>query len=152
MVMKPIVYLFLMFFSGLAQARFGVGAQLGFPTGVTAKNWVKSAEAIDATLAWDLGPGNNFLLQSSYLWHKKDYLFFQDKEPLDLYFGLGGRMKFADEIHLGVRAPVAWRTTRRKNRSSSSARSLRSSTCCPTPTGSCSWPSACASTSTSLLG
>ncbi len=106
MVMKPIVYLCLMFFSGLAQARFGVGAQLGFPTGVTAKNWVKSAEAIDATLAWDLGPGNNFLLQSSYLWHKKDYLFFQDKEPLDLYFGLGGRMKFADEIHLGVRAPV----------------------------------------------
>lgn len=91
--------------SGLARDT-GLGIMLGYPTGVTAKKWVKPGQAIDAGAAWAVGSNSHFLLFSDYLWNKEDALFFQDTKPLDLYYGLGGRMKFDDEISLGVRVPV----------------------------------------------
>lgn len=84
----------------------GLGFMLGYPTGVTVKKWVKSGQAIDAGAAWAVGSNSHFLIFSDYLWNKEDALFFQDTKPLDLYYGLGGRMKFDDEISLGVRIPV----------------------------------------------
>lgn len=84
----------------------GVGAMIGHPVGFTAKKWVKSSQAIDGGAAWSIGPNPHFMLFSDYLWHKTDALYFKDTQPLDFYFGAGGRMKFDDEIELGVRLPL----------------------------------------------
>lgn len=92
--------------SAYASQDIGVGAMIGHPVGFTAKKWVKSAQAIDAGAAWSIGPNPHFMLFSDYLWHKTDALYFNDTEPLDFYFGAGGRMKFADEIELGIRLPI----------------------------------------------
>jgi hypothetical protein len=32
--------------------------------------------------------------------------FFDEVHPLDLYYGIGGRMEFGDDLELGVRVPV----------------------------------------------
>lgn len=87
-------------------ASTGVGFMLGYPTGVTGKKWVGANQAIDAGAAWAVGRNSHFLLFSDYLWNKQDALYYQETKPLDLYYGLGGRMKFDDEISLGVRLPV----------------------------------------------
>jgi hypothetical protein len=106
--MKFIFSLILLSCINLAHAaqNLGVGAMIGHPVGFTAKQWVKSTEAIDVGAAWSIGPNPHFLIFSDYLWHKTDALYFKDTEPLDFYFGIGGRMKFADEIELGVRLPI----------------------------------------------
>jgi len=89
-----------------ASQNVGVGVMIGHPVGFTAKKWVKSSQAIDVGAAWSIGANPHFMLFSDYLWHKTDALYFNDTEPLDFYFGAGGRMKFADEIELGVRLPL----------------------------------------------
>lgn len=84
----------------------GVGFMFGNPIGLSAKKWTSDTQAIDAGLGMSIGKNTNFSLHSDYLWHSKDYLYFQDETPLDLYYGLGGRMEFADNIELGLRLPI----------------------------------------------
>lgn len=90
----------------LAQGQTGVGAMLGWPTGVTAKRFMDSGHAVDAALGWMPSGGTPFQIHGDWLWNKSDALYFKDSQPLDLYFGAGGRLQFADDIHLGVRVPV----------------------------------------------
>jgi len=89
-----------------AAGDLGVGFMIGQPVGVTAKKWVSSGQAIDAGAGWSIGRNPHFVLHSDYLWHKENALYFQDDTPLDLYFGVGGRLNFDDEIELGVRVPL----------------------------------------------
>jgi len=106
--MKSLVFIAL-FVVSLTQALAqdtGVGFMLGQPTGVSAKRWVAADRAIDAAAAWSIGSNPHFQLHSDYLWNKEGALYFQDNKPLDLYFGLGGRMDFDDEIEIGARIPV----------------------------------------------
>ncbi|MBY0518216.1 MAG: hypothetical protein K2P81_15005 [Bacteriovoracaceae bacterium] len=106
--MKTLLFLIVMTLSSMALAAgdLGVGFILGAPTGVTGKKWVKSGQAIDAAAAWTIGANPNFRLHSDYLWHKEDALYFNETQPLDIYFGAGGRVNFADDIEIGLRAPV----------------------------------------------
>lgn len=84
----------------------GTGLMLGNPTGLTAKKWLSGTQAVDAAVGFSVGKHTTFSIHSDYLWHSKDALYYQDETPLDLYYGLGGRMEFADSIQLGLRLPL----------------------------------------------
>ncbi len=92
----------------------GLGVVLGWPSGFTAKKLV-GENAVDAVAAWGLN-GGDFQIHGDWLWQFQDALYFQETQPLDLHLGLGARMKFVDEVELGVRLPVglsAWFSERR---------------------------------------
>lgn len=99
-----------------AQHDFGAGIVIGDPTGFSFKYDLNSINSIDAALAWS--DHINILLQGTYLWHKPK-LFFMDSYPVDLFFGVGARLRDRDEhkyrdkdedgFQLGIRGPVGLR-------------------------------------------
>lgn len=84
----------------------GVGVMLGNPTGLNAKQWLDNGHAVDGGLALSLGKNSNLSIHSDYLLQVDSAFYFKDDHALDFYYGLGGRMEFADDIELGVRAPL----------------------------------------------
>ena len=84
----------------------GVGVMLGVPTGLNGKYWLNGERAIDGGLAYSLGKNSDLNIHSDYLFHKKAAFYFDEVHPLDLYYGVGGRIEFDDDIELGVRIPV----------------------------------------------
>ena len=86
--------------------KLGVGPMVGNPTGINGKYWQSSERAIDMAIAFNLDDSAGLSLHSDYLLHWFDSLYFKDTYPLDLYSGLGGRMKFSDTIQIGARVPV----------------------------------------------
>jgi hypothetical protein len=106
--MKKLLFSALLLFSTLsfASGDLGIGAMIGNPTGVSAKYWLGDGKAVDGGAALSLGKKTNFSLHSDYLFQSDGALIFQDTHPLDVYYGIGGRMEFSDDIELGVRLPV----------------------------------------------
>lgn len=88
------------------EKKIGLGLSLGNPTGLNGKYWLSKERAVDGGAAMSLGKHSNFSIHSDYLLHRDGALFLNDVHPLDLYYGLGGRMEFADDIEIGVRVPV----------------------------------------------
>jgi hypothetical protein len=86
--------------------RTGVGVILGNPTGIAAKRWLDKGHAVDGAAGFSWGKHTDFSIHSNYLLQSEGALYFNDTHPLDLYYGLGGRMEFADDIELGLRVPV----------------------------------------------
>jgi hypothetical protein len=84
---------------------FGAGIMIGEPTGISLKNWISKTNAWDAGIAWGLGKHGAFHLHGDYLWHKYD-LIKVDKGILPLYYGVGSRVLFAKDAHLGIRGVV----------------------------------------------
>lgn len=84
--------------------QLGAGVIVGEPTGISLKYWNNDSNAFDAGISWSIT--NEFLhLHADYLMHKYG-LFDIEKGNLPLYYGLGGRMLFADDPDIGVRIPV----------------------------------------------
>lgn len=79
---------------------------LGNPTGLTGKYWLNEDQAVDGGLGFSVGKHTEVSIHSDFLLHNKGAFVFDDVHPLDLYYGIGGRMEFADDIELGVRVPV----------------------------------------------
>jgi hypothetical protein len=105
--MKVVVALMLMIFSVASWSKdLGLGVSIGNPTGLNGKYWLNNGQAVDGGFAWSLGKNSNLSIHSDYLFHKDGAFFFNDVHPLDLYYGIGGRMEFDDDIDLGVRIPV----------------------------------------------
>lgn len=105
--MKSFIIICIFMFSSMAWAnKTGVGISLGNPTGLNGKRWLDGKTAVDGGVAWSIGKHSNFSLHSDYLLHDEGAFYFNDDYPLDLYYGIGGRMEFADDIELGVRVPV----------------------------------------------
>ena len=106
--MKHLMMLVLLFVStgAFAQDRLGVGAMLGNPTGVNLKYWLGEDTAVDGGAGFSFGKHTDFNLHSDYLFHNKAALYLNEVNPLDVYFGIGARMEFSDDIELGVRVPV----------------------------------------------
>jgi hypothetical protein len=107
-LMKKIILflsLFLMTLPAFAQNDLGIGFMVGIPTGVAARKNLSSANAIDGGLGWSFGSKTKMHLHSDYLFLNPGALYF-DTTPLEVYYGIGGRMKFGDDIELGVRAPI----------------------------------------------
>ena len=70
------------------QSGFGLGIVLGEPTGVSAKGWLSSREAIDGGLAWSLRDAGYLRVHADYLWHFHDV--FRTTDALVPYLGAGG--------------------------------------------------------------
>ena len=89
--------------------RFGAGIILGEPTGFSLKYWLTEKTALDAGFAWSFVDDNAFQIQSDYLIHNFNLFKFPEGK-LPFYFGIGGRVKFSNDVKLGVRVPlgVAW--------------------------------------------
>ncbi len=105
--MKTLFCLLLLLSFPLAHAAgdLGVGVMIGETTGFTGKK-ISGDNAFDAGAGWSMGGDNHFQIHGDYLWNRQDALYFKDSKPLDLYFGVGARMEFDDEIELGIRAPL----------------------------------------------
>jgi len=106
--MKKLLLLLIVLISNLSFAanEKAIGFLLGNPTGLSGKYWLGDNKAIDAGLGFSFGKNNPLTLHSNYLFHKPESLYVNDEYPLDLYYGLGARMKFSDDINLGVRFPL----------------------------------------------
>lgn len=84
----------------------GVGFIVGDPVGVSVKKWLGNDKAIDGAAGWSFGKDPHLILQSTYLWNLENALYFNDTHPLDMYFGVGGRLDFDSEIEIAGRAPL----------------------------------------------
>ncbi len=84
---------------------FGLGIIVGEPTGISAKLWTGQSTAIDGAVAWSFGRNEAMHIHVDYLFHYFN-LFNIEKGKLPLYFGIGGRVKLADDTKVGVRIPV----------------------------------------------
>jgi hypothetical protein len=84
----------------------GLGVMLGNPTGLNGKYWLEGNRAVDAGLGFSFGKHTDFSIHSDYLFHNEGALYLNDVNPLDLYYGIGGRMEFADDVEIGLRIPV----------------------------------------------
>ena len=89
-----------------AQSRYSnteLGVILGEPTGISFKTWQSDRTAIDAAIAWSFGDNGSVHLHADYLRHNWLDV---DRGSLAFYYGLGGRVKFADDSRVGARIPV----------------------------------------------
>ena len=84
----------------------GVGFMLGNPTGLNGKLWLDETHAVDGGFALSLGKNTNLSIHSDYLFHNDAAFYLNDVHALDLFYGIGGRMEFGDDLELGVRVPV----------------------------------------------
>jgi len=92
---------------GKSKDGWGIGIILGEPTGLSFKIWTGRTTAFDAAAAWSFRKENKLNLHLDYLIH--NYKIFKIKSKsgrLPLYYGIGGRIKFEEEIRVGIRIPV----------------------------------------------
>jgi len=108
-ICKALVFLwvFLLLMASAIEGRngWGIGVIIGEPTGISLKIWNSRTTAIDAAAAWSFKDEGKLHLHMDYLFHNFK-LFKARHGKLPLYFGIGGRIKFEDEIRVGVRLPV----------------------------------------------
>ena len=82
----------------------GAGIIIGEPTGLSGKTWLSSNDAIDAGVAWSISNGW-FHIHADYLRHVFG-LIPVEKGKLPLYFGIGAKIGFGNDVSLGARVPV----------------------------------------------
>jgi hypothetical protein len=91
-----------------AGGNFGLGVILGEPTGPCFKYWTSGSTAIDGAVAWSFSNDNSLHIHADYLYHRFD-LIDVDTGRLPLYFGIGGRIRFAEgnnDDFIGIRVPI----------------------------------------------
>lgn len=86
-----------------AQGRnLGLGIILGEPTGISVKYWLGSANAISGAAAWSFSDEEALHIHADYLFHNFGLI----QQNLPLYYGIGAKVKFADDVNVGIRIPV----------------------------------------------
>lgn len=108
--MKKLIFGFLLIAAAhsFVQAQdkgFGLGIILGEPTGISGKQWLTQNTAVDGAAAWNFGNGGYLHLHADYLIHNYD-VFTVKEGRLPLYFGVGGRIGFGDDVLFGLRGVV----------------------------------------------
>lgn len=84
---------------------FGLGLMLGEPSGVSIKSWNGTKTAFNIGAAWSLAGRNEALhLHGDFLWHS--WMEKVETGRLAFYYGLGGRIIFADDAQAGLRVPL----------------------------------------------
>lgn len=92
--------------SSACAGSFGLGIILGEPTGVSFKQWITRANAVDAAAAWSFDSPGAFHVHMDYLYHRGVDVE-SDAGGFMFYFGIGGRFKAEEnETRLGVRVPL----------------------------------------------
>jgi hypothetical protein len=85
---------------------FGLGVIAGEPTGLSGELWLTRSTAIDAAVAWSFGDGEDaFLVHANYLFYNPGWIKVETG-TMAVYFGLGGRVKFASDAQAGIRIPL----------------------------------------------
>lgn len=84
---------------------WGLGIILGEPTGISFKTWTGRTTAIDAAAAWSFKDQGKLHVHFDFLTHNFRILRV-DRGQLPIYYGIGGRVKFEEDIRAGVRIPV----------------------------------------------
>jgi hypothetical protein len=93
-------------FSAQESNGFGLGIILGEPTGVSFKQWMTEATALDAAAAWSFEKEGAFHVHVDYLFHRPG-VSDADMGRLVFYVGIGGRLKAEeDDSRVGVRVPL----------------------------------------------
>lgn len=87
------------------KSNVGLGVMIGEPTGFTLKSWVSPKSAFDVGLAWSFNNDDNLYVHADYLWHNYN-VFRVEQGSLPLYYGVGGRILFANDPKIGVRIPI----------------------------------------------
>lgn len=103
-----IIFSFIILLSGYSLSqdkKIGAGIILGEPTGFSFKYWLTEKTALDAGFAWSFVDENAFQIQADYLIHNFSLIKISEGK-LPFYFGIGGRLKFSNEVTLGVRVPL----------------------------------------------
>jgi hypothetical protein len=104
---KYVLITFLAVYPILIEAQdhgLGAGIIVGEPTGLSAKSWLSEYDALDAGVAWSISHGW-FHLHADYLRHVFG-LIPVEKGQLPLYFGLGARLGFGNDVIIGARVPL----------------------------------------------
>lgn len=105
---KYTVILFSIFFLSTANAQskgIGLGLIVGEPTGISFKYWTGSTTAFDAALAWSFIDEGAFHIHGDYIFHNMR-LISVPEGMLPFYYGIGARIKTANETKFGVRVPL----------------------------------------------
>lgn len=84
---------------------FGIGAILGEPIGASFKAWISDSTAIDGGVGYASYDDDGLQLHADYLFHHFDWLS-AGSGRLPVYYGIGARVKFADDTHFGIRGPI----------------------------------------------
>jgi hypothetical protein len=96
-------------FTGITSAQtdgFGLGIIVGQPTGLSAKYWLSSNNALDFGLGYSFEKNSRMSLHVDYLFHARNL--FNTSENISLHYGPGGRLRLVEdgESRLGVRFDV----------------------------------------------
>jgi hypothetical protein len=83
-----------------------LGVVLGNPTGISGKLMKNSLKGIDGVVGFSIGRHTEVSIHSDYLFYSPEFIYLQETYPVDLYYGIGGRMEFSDTIQLGPRLPL----------------------------------------------
>ena len=85
----------------------GLGVILGEPTGISFKQWLGGATAIDAGLAWSFA-ADDVHFHMTYLIHAFDWIKSTDDfgNRLNFYYGVGGRARFERDSRAGGRGVI----------------------------------------------
>jgi hypothetical protein len=110
--MKIRLLLFTLFFIALtavsySQTRgFGLGIIVGEPTGISAKYWLSSQNALDFGLGYSFVRKGRLHFHMDYLFHHQNI--FRAEENFALYYGPGFRLRTVegDDARLGARFGV----------------------------------------------
>lgn len=101
------VFLVLLSISSYSQTRgFGVGIIVGEPTGLSAKYWISTQNALDFGLGYSFVKKGRVHFHMDYLFHNQNI--FRSQENFALYYGPGFRLKTVEneDARLGVRFNV----------------------------------------------
>jgi hypothetical protein len=109
-MIRPVVLMLLISLISLSSVPaqdegFGLGVILGEPTGISWKAWTGSRSAVDGAVAWSFEKEAAIHLHGDLLWHNFGPVK-ADRGEFNLYYGIGGRIKFEDDSKLGVRFPL----------------------------------------------
>jgi hypothetical protein len=97
-----------LFAAGYVQAQkagFGVGGMVGEPLGASFKAWMSDHTAIDGGVGFANYDDDGWQLHADYLFHNFEWLS-AGSGRLPVYYGIGARLKFTDDTHVGFRAPI----------------------------------------------
>ncbi len=86
---------------------FGLGIIIGEPTGISSKLWTGSRSAFDGAIAWSFEKEAAVHLHGDFLWHYFGPVK-MSRGKWNLYYGIGGRIKFEDDGKAGMRVPFGF--------------------------------------------
>jgi len=84
---------------------FGLGVILGEPSGLSGKSWLSKKTALAGAVAWSLTKDEALHIHLDHLFHDFNSMAVEEG-TLALYYGFGGRIKFAHQSTISVRIPI----------------------------------------------